>query len=121
MKTLKTLKITLLVLAMGLFATNTSAQTRRGHMRQQPPRMAMMRNNHHTLRPVVHQPDAMQRLRLAMIYLDTHRYINASQYAQLTHLSLRAAEAELDAFATQHHAPLRLVFRGSKKAYVKMA
>lgn len=60
-----------------------------------------------------------ERFAKAMAYLGRHKYISIRRYAKMTGLSMRAAEAELDAFAKGARSPLRVIVKGKKKLYVK--
>ena len=60
-----------------------------------------------------------ERFAKAMAYLGRHKYINIRRYAKMTGLSMRAAEAELDAFAKGARSPLRVIVKDKKKLYVK--
>ena len=60
-----------------------------------------------------------ERFAMLMAYLDSHKYITSRQYAKLTGLKKRTAEAELDAFARDAARPIRLVLDGKKKLYTK--
>ncbi len=68
---------------------------------------------------VVNHLTQSERLKIALVYLDSHKFITAKHYAKMTQLSKAMAEAELNTFAHDKHSGIVLVVSGKKKRYTK--
>ena len=59
-----------------------------------------------------------ERLEMAVAYLNDNKYLSAKEYAKITGLPKKTAEAELDAFSNDRRKPVIMVITGKKKLYM---
>ena len=59
-----------------------------------------------------------ERLRMAVAYLNSNKFLTIKKYAKLTGLPKRTAEAELDAFSYDNRKPIVMVLKNKQKLYI---
>lgn len=119
MKTMEFLKKSVLLVAVALSCSVLSAQPyHRGH------RASHTRPAHVAVVPgkavVVHVDSRFtqkQRLDMAVAYLHEHKTMKPKKYARMVDLPLKAAKAELEAFAREPHNPIARVKGKEGKLY----
>ena len=55
---------------------------------------------------------------MALSYMERHGAITAKEYARMTGLNKKAAEAELDAFAYNRRLIVSVLYKNKKKVYI---
>lgn len=55
---------------------------------------------------------------MALSYMERHGAIAAKEYARMTGLNKKAAEAELDAFAYNRRRIVSVLYKNKKKVYI---
>lgn len=58
-----------------------------------------------------------ERLAIVIAYLNDNKYLSIKEYAKMTGLTKKTAEAELDAFSNDRKKPIIMVMAGKKKLY----
>ena len=58
------------------------------------------------------------RLKMAISYLRSNKYLKVKKYAKMTGLSTEMAETELNAFAMDSNIPITFSMQGKKKTYI---
>lgn len=58
-----------------------------------------------------------ERLEMAIAYLNDNEFLSIKEYAKITGLTKKMAEAELDVFSYDREKPLIMVIAGKKKLY----
>lgn len=58
-----------------------------------------------------------ERLEIAIAYLNDNEFLSIKEYAKITGLTKKTAEAELDAFSNDRKKPIAMVIAGKKKLY----
>ncbi len=113
----------IMAMAALMIAAGSQADARRPHRPhgRQPSCAVIVRapkHQHVVNRRVCNLFSRQERLEMALAYLSHNPRLSVKQYAKMTSLNKKAAEAELDAFALDRRIPIRCVVEGKKKFYV---
>lgn len=112
-------KAGILAASLLLGGCTANAQHWRHHSHHHPYRTVTVVTTPNSAPRVSNRFSTKDRLAMALAYLELNKDLTIKQYAKMTGLSKESAEAELDAFAVDKNNPIRLIFKGKKKLYVK--